>query len=277
MLRSVPCELLIGGDKLAGRERFTSAGIHCEAHSVSFSLTNHPPTTPQAHRVRRRAGFLHSGPSWLLSVCLAAQQSLTAYGSRSGKVAVIVPVWLVMVSVMSVKVTLPTMTSVCCALGHWKSKSSIVIGSVLTSTVPRPARVLNVASPVVPVAASSSPMGSPPPRVTQPTVATAVADRVAVAVGPAPQTSPVAVKNAPSVLSAVTSSAEPSQTCRPPVDSTVVGATASAGTAARALTMRDNIASIPNFLNISRSFSFSLVGLYYLSLSTYKDVFTLSS
>src|SRR5215217_1387072 len=244
MLRSVPCELLIGGDKLAGRERFTSAGIHCEAHSVSFSLTNHPPTTPQAHRVRRRAGFLHSGPSWLLSVCLAAQQSLTAYGSRSGKVAVIVPVWLVMVSVMSVKVTLPTITSVCCALGHSKSKSSIVTGSVETLKLPRPDRVRKVTSPVVPVAASSSPIGVPPPRVTQPTVASAVALRVAVAVLPAPQTSPVAVKNAPSVLSAVTSSDVPSQTCRPPVCVTEVGPTARAGNAATAAITADNTASI---------------------------------
>src|SRR5215208_5628044 len=34
ILRSVLCELLIGGDKLAGRERFTSAGCDDDAHSV---------------------------------------------------------------------------------------------------------------------------------------------------------------------------------------------------------------------------------------------------
>src|SRR5215212_7522585 len=169
----------------------------------------------------------------------------------SGKVAVIVPVWLVMVSVLPVKVMGPTRTSVCCALGHEKSKSPILSGSVLTSKAPRPDRVRNVSEAAVAVLTRSSPEGVPPPLVTQPTVASAVDDRVAVAVGPAPQTSPVAVKNLPApVLSALTSSVVPSQTCRPPVSSTVVGATASAGTAAKAVTSSDSTAIMPNFLNI---------------------------
>jgi hypothetical protein len=42
LLRSVLCELLIGGDKLAGREHFTSAGCEDDAHSGSF-FDNPPP------------------------------------------------------------------------------------------------------------------------------------------------------------------------------------------------------------------------------------------
>jgi hypothetical protein len=38
-LRSVLCELLIGGDKLAGGERFTSAGCDDDAHSVYFEAS----------------------------------------------------------------------------------------------------------------------------------------------------------------------------------------------------------------------------------------------
>jgi hypothetical protein len=44
MLRSVLCVLLIGGDKLAGREHFTSAGCEDDAHSGSF-FDNPPPGT----------------------------------------------------------------------------------------------------------------------------------------------------------------------------------------------------------------------------------------
>jgi len=51
--------------------------------------------------------------------------------------------------------------------------------------------------------------------------------------------------------------------------------TASAGTAARAVTSSESTAMMPNFL--IKVFLLYLVGLYYLSLSTYKDVFTLSS
>jgi hypothetical protein len=36
MLRAVLCELLIGGGKLARGERFTSAGIHYDAHRAYF-------------------------------------------------------------------------------------------------------------------------------------------------------------------------------------------------------------------------------------------------
>src|SRR5215211_5166184 len=35
ILRSKLCELLVGGGKLAGRECFTSAGCHDDAHSAS--------------------------------------------------------------------------------------------------------------------------------------------------------------------------------------------------------------------------------------------------
>src|SRR5215203_4788905 len=95
----------------------------------------------------------------------------------------------------------------------------------------------------------------------QPVSTTAVEDRVAVAVLPAPQTSPVAVKNAEvSVLVGETSSVVPSQTCRPPVDVTDVGATASAGTAARAVTISASTAMMPIFL--IKVFLLYLVGLY---------------
>ncbi|HKH37996.1 MAG TPA: hypothetical protein VKA82_12620 [Rubrobacter sp.] len=44
-LRSVLCELLIGGGKLAGSERFASAGTHYNTHSV--------PNLPSAVRRER--------------------------------------------------------------------------------------------------------------------------------------------------------------------------------------------------------------------------------
>jgi hypothetical protein len=50
MLRSVLCELLIGGDKLAGGERFASTRIHYEAKSVSFF--DNPP--PRVHKGKKK-------------------------------------------------------------------------------------------------------------------------------------------------------------------------------------------------------------------------------
>src|SRR5215207_5481814 len=147
----------------------------------------------------------------------------------SGKVAVIVPVWLVMVSVTFVNRTL---TSVSVMLGLGQSNvEGTPTALVSTLKVPLPARVSNVSEPVTVAVTLWSPLGSLLPLgVMQPTVATAVADRVAVALVPAPQTSPVAVKNAvpvgPLVLVAVTSSVVFAQTCRPPVEVTDVGATA---------------------------------------------------
>jgi hypothetical protein len=52
MLRPKLFELLVCVGKLAGRERFTSTGIHYDAHSVSFF----DEPLHQAHRARRRAG-----------------------------------------------------------------------------------------------------------------------------------------------------------------------------------------------------------------------------
>src|SRR5215207_9597492 len=142
----------------------------------------------------------------------------------SGNVAVIVPVWLVIVNVTFTRV------SVILGLGHSKVEGTPT-AFVSTSKVPLPCRVSNVSEPVTVVVTVCSPLGSLLPLgVMQPTVATAVADRVAVALVPAPQTSPVAVKNAvpvgPLVLVAVTSSVVFAQTCRPPVEVTDVGATA---------------------------------------------------
>jgi hypothetical protein len=155
----------------------------------------------------------------------------------SGNVAVIVPVWLVMVSVTLVNVTL-TRVSVMLGLGHSKVEGTPT-AVVSTSKVPLPCRVSKVSEPTTVVVNRCSPLGSLLPLgVMQPTVTFAVADRVAVALVPAPQTSPVAVKNAvpvgPVVFVAVTSSVVFSQTCRPPVCVTVVGATASAAEAGTA-------------------------------------------
>src|SRR5215217_6304962 len=55
MLRSVLCVLLIGGDKLAGRERLTSAGCDDEAHSGSFF----DEPTPQVHKGKKKGQVLH--------------------------------------------------------------------------------------------------------------------------------------------------------------------------------------------------------------------------
>lgn len=48
MLRSVLCELLIGGDKLASGERFASARVHDDAHGASSSTAE--PTRPAKNR-----------------------------------------------------------------------------------------------------------------------------------------------------------------------------------------------------------------------------------
>ena len=53
ILRPTLFEVLVCGGKLAGRERFTSTGIHYDVHSVS--IFDEPP--PRYIRVRRRAGF----------------------------------------------------------------------------------------------------------------------------------------------------------------------------------------------------------------------------
>src|SRR5215208_6221402 len=50
MLRAVLCELFIGGDKLARREHFTSAGYDDDAHSGSFF----DEPTPRVHKVERK-------------------------------------------------------------------------------------------------------------------------------------------------------------------------------------------------------------------------------
>jgi hypothetical protein len=44
MLRSVLCEFLVGGDKVAGSERFASARVHDDAHGASSSTAE--PTVP---------------------------------------------------------------------------------------------------------------------------------------------------------------------------------------------------------------------------------------
>jgi hypothetical protein len=48
MLRSVLRELLIGGDKLAGGERFASARVHDDVHDASSSTAE--PTRPAKNR-----------------------------------------------------------------------------------------------------------------------------------------------------------------------------------------------------------------------------------
>src|SRR5215207_84548 len=53
MLRPTLFEELVCFGKLAGRERFPSAGCYYDAHNSSSSSTNRS----QAHRVRRRAGL----------------------------------------------------------------------------------------------------------------------------------------------------------------------------------------------------------------------------
>jgi len=113
----------------------------------------------------------------------------------SGKVAVIEPDELVMVSVMSVNVTLTSVSVI--GGGHSKSEG-IVTSLVLTLTLPLPDLVLKVVVPETGSVTVCSPEGSWSfdPLLMQPTVAVAVASRVAVAVVPAPQTSPVTVKNA---------------------------------------------------------------------------------
>jgi len=83
----------------------------------------------------------------------------------------------------------------------------------------------------------------------QPVVTTAVEDRVAVPPPPAPATSPVAVKNADVAVFVAVAFGCPTK-CRPPSRVVDVGPTASAGTTAIAVTMRDNTAIIPSFLNI---------------------------
>src|SRR5215203_5281608 len=196
---------------------------------------------------------------------------LVDHGSMSGKVAVIVPVWLVMVSVMSVNVTL-TRVSVMLALGHAKVEGTPT-AFVLTLKVPLPCRVSNVTEPVTVVVVVCSPLGSLLPLgVTQPTVTVAVADRLAVALVPAPQTSPVAVKNAvpvgPLVFVAVTSSVVFSQTCSPPVLVTDVGGTANAGTAAMVAIARDNSPTSPT-LTPSRFTYSSFRHLSYVPCGSY--------
>ena len=155
--------------------------------------------------------------------------SYLSYGSWSANVAVIVPVCASIVSLMSLNVIAPTNVSVIRSDGHSKSKSSIDIGSVVTSNSPLPCLVgVNGAVAVTVVSTSSRPLGSfDPLGVIQPTVAETSASSVAVpAPVPAPATSPVAVNVAPSVLSTV-SVGSPTK-CSPPLRVVVSGAIANA-------------------------------------------------
>jgi hypothetical protein len=196
----------------------------------------------------------------------------------SAKVAVAVPVWLVTVSVMSVKLTLTRVG----VIGGGQSAPALVIGTVETVKVPLPDLVRKVVVPVAVVVVVCSPEGSWSfdPLLMQPVVTSAWEARVAVAVVPAPATSPLAVKVAELASLVAVMVGVPTK-CRPPVLLVDVAAkgprvTACAATAARAVTSSDSTAMMPNFLNI-KVFLLYLVGLYCLSLSTYKDVFTLSS
>ena len=171
---------------------------------------------------------------------------------RSGKVAVVEPVWLVTVSVMSVYVTL-TRTGVMFALGQLNP--AIVIGVV--DTVKEPLPFLVVGKFTVPLVVSlvlTSPDGSLfPGGVTQPLVTSAVADRSAVPpVLPAPATSPVADKVAV-LFKRVAVAVGAVVKCRPPVRVMSVAVAeavvaASAGTAARASAISDRTAMMPIFL-----------------------------
>ena len=157
---------------------------------------------------------------------------ILSYGSTSGNVAVIVPVWASIVSTMSLNVTGPTSVSVILSDGQLKLKSSIVTGSVVTVNSALPCLVGSNGACAVSVAlASSRPCGSfDPLGVIHPTVAVTVADSVAVpAPVPAPATSPEAVKKAPSVLSAVTVGV-PTK-CSPPLRVVSVGVTTSCANA----------------------------------------------
>jgi hypothetical protein len=112
-------------------------------------------------------------------------------------VALSVPVFDVMVNVMLVKVT-PTTTGAILS-GHVRLPTPT--GAVETTNVPLPDRVGNGSEPVVVLLVVCSPFGAVPllPRLTHPVVTFASADRVAVAVLPAPATSPVARRYFPLV------------------------------------------------------------------------------
>src|SRR5215217_5745530 len=155
---------------------------------------------------------------WKKRLIFSRVPYILSYGSTSGNVAVIVPVWASIVSTMSLNVIGPTSVSVILSDGQLKSKSPIVIGSVVTVNSPLPCLVgVNGAVAVTVALASSRPCGSfDPLGVIHPTVAVTVAANVAVpAPGPAPATSPVALNVAPSVLSTVRIG--PSAKCSPPL------------------------------------------------------------
>jgi hypothetical protein len=154
----------------------------------------------------------------------------------SGKVAVAVLLGpLLTVSSMSVNVTLTRIGTI--SSGQLRE---VVICWVSTVKVPLPDLVLNVSLPVVLVVVLFSPFGCCPcdPLLMQPVVTWAVAERVAVAVLPAPATSPVAVKNAAWFVFVAVTCGVPTK-CRPPVELVDVAPTARAGTAATAAIMNE--------------------------------------
>jgi hypothetical protein len=142
----------------------------------------------------------------------------------SGNVAVVVPVCDVTVSTTLVKVT--SMSVDLWPGGHGENCDTS-IGFVSTSNDPLPDLVSNVCEPTVSVNDLTKPGGWFPPLFVQVLTISTSALSVAVAVGPAPATSPVAVRNAVLVdLVAVTSGC-PTK-CSPPLRVVDVGPTANA-------------------------------------------------